>query len=102
MSKDYARALVDVEVSSEQDVDQVVALLKELGQELAKDMPESVAEVTDVKGVESFTTPGYIVRTLTKTVPGMQWDVAREMRRRILIRFRAEGIKQPSPGPLWK
>jgi len=97
MSKDYARALVDVEVCSDQDADRVMEVLRELGAELRKDRPEQVLEATDVKGVESFSASGYILRTLTKTSPGKQWDVARELRRRILLRFRLEGIAMPSP-----
>ncbi len=32
-----------------------------------------------------------------KTVPLKQWDVARELRRRIKTRFDQEGIRTPSP-----
>jgi len=97
MSKDYSRALVDVEVRSDQDVDRVMDLLKALGEELLKDLPGVVLEATEIKGVEAFTTTGFTLRTLTKAAPGKQWEVARELRRRILVRFRQEGIEWPSP-----
>jgi hypothetical protein len=32
------------------------------------------------------------VRTLTKTVPGKQWEVAREFRKRILAGLRDAGV----------
>jgi len=103
MSKDYARALVDVEVRQDQDADRAMALLKELGEALLKDLPGVVLEATDVKGVEAFTASGFTLRTLTKTAPGKQWEVARELRRRILIGFRAAGIEQPTLDRLgWK
>lgn len=97
LSKEFARALVDVEVGYDVDLDRVFALLREVGSGLSKDWPELVLEPLDVKGVEAFGKDGCIVRTLTKTSPGKQWDVQRELRRRIIQRFRAEGISSPIP-----
>jgi small conductance mechanosensitive channel len=95
LSKDFARALVDVEVDNHQDVDRVMEVLRVLGQELQKDRPDVVMEATDVRGIESMSATGCTIRTLTKTAPGLQWEIAREFRRRILIRFRQEGIDMP-------
>lgn len=95
LSKDFARALVDVEVDNHQDVDRVMEVLRVLGQELQKDRPDVVLEATDVRGIESMSATGCTIRTLTKTAPGLQWEIAREFRRRILIRFRQEGIDMP-------
>jgi small-conductance mechanosensitive channel len=92
MSKDFARALVDVEVGSDQDPERVMEVLRELGLALRKELPELVLEATEIKGVEAFTASGYIVRTLTKTVPGKQWEVAREFRKRILAGLRDAGV----------
>ncbi len=97
LSKDFARALVDVEVGYGEDPDRIVELLTNLGAALAKDQPEVVLEPTDVKGVETFGKDGFTVRTLTKVAPGKQWDVARELRKRIIIRFKLEGISSPIP-----
>ncbi len=97
LSKDYARALVDVEINNDQDVDRVMDLLKVLGQELKTDRPAIVLEPTDVRGIETMNATGCTIRTLTKTAPGMQWEIARELRRRILIRFKQEGIAMPLP-----
>jgi small conductance mechanosensitive channel len=97
LSKDFARALVDVEINNDEDVDHVMRLLKELGQELLADVPGVVLEATDVRGIETMNATGYTIRTLTKTAPGRQWEVAREFRRRILKRFKQEGIAMPLP-----
>ena len=40
MSKDFARALVDVEISLDQDIDRVSDLLRLLGRDLMADMPQ--------------------------------------------------------------
>jgi len=97
LSKNYARALVDVEISSDADVDRAMEVLRELGQQLQQDMPAKALEPTDVLGVESMNASGCTLRTLTKTAPGAQWEVARELRRRIMARFRLEGLSMALP-----
>jgi len=95
LSKDFARALVDVEVDLATDPDKAFAVLLEAGRKLHEDRPYQVLEPLEVKGIETLGPNGFIIRTLTKTAPGAQWDVARELRRRILLAFRAEGIEIP-------
>ncbi len=97
LSKDFGRALVDVEVGYDVEPDQVFELLTNIGKTLAKDQPDRVLEPTEVKGVETFGKDGFTVRTLTKTAPGLQWEVARELRKRVIVRFKAEGIQSPIP-----
>ncbi len=97
LSKEYARALVDVEINNDQDVDRVMELLRNLGQELHADRPETVLEPTEVRGIEAMNATGCTIRTLTKTAPGLQWEIARELRRRILICFKREGVAMPLP-----
>jgi small conductance mechanosensitive channel len=97
LSKDYSKALVDVEVGYDADLDRVIALLQEIGRDMAKALPDLVKEPTDVKGVESFGKDGCTLRTFTKTAPGRQYEAAREYRKRIIQRFRTEGIESPIP-----
>jgi moderate conductance mechanosensitive channel len=97
LSKEFANALVDVEVSIQEDMDRVMAILRGVGEELLLALPDWVLEPTEVKGIEVMTPTGCTIRTFTKTAPGAQWAVARELRRRILLRFRAEGITMPLP-----
>ena len=96
MSKEFAKAMVDVEVSQNEDVERVMAVLTEMGVELAAAM-DSVREPTEVLGVESMNPHSYVIRTLTRTEPGQQWAVARELRKRIILRFRQEGFDWPVP-----
>jgi small conductance mechanosensitive channel len=97
LSKDFARALVDVEVSYETDPDQVFEVLREAGRAVHQDHPTRALEPLEVKGIEILGASGYTVRTLTKTAPGAQWEVARELRRRILLAFRDARIEIPYP-----
>jgi small conductance mechanosensitive channel len=95
LSKDFARALVDVEVDLSTDPDQAFEVLREVGRSLHADRPYQVLEPLEVKGIETLGPNGFVIRTLTKTGPGAQWDVARELRRRILLAFREAGIQIP-------
>ena len=95
LSKDFARALVEVEVGYDTDPDRAFGVLLEVGRRFHAERADLVLEPLEVKGVESFGNSGYTIRTLTKTAPGSQWEVQRELRRRILIAFRESGIVIP-------
>jgi len=96
MSKEFAKAMVDVEVSHDEDIERVIEVLRDLGVELAATL-EMVLEPTEVLGIESMNPHSCVIRTLTKTAPGQQWAVARELRKRIIVRFRQEGFSWPVP-----
>jgi small conductance mechanosensitive channel len=96
LSKHFAKALVDVEVSHDEDLDRTMAVIREVGQELAHAL-ETVLEPTEVLGVEAMTPASCTIRTLTKCAPGQQWAVARELRRRVQVRFKLEGFGRPIP-----
>jgi moderate conductance mechanosensitive channel len=97
LSKEFARAMVDVGVGYDTDIDAAIAVLSRIGQELAEAWPDLVLEPMQVLGVEAFGDSSVTLRTLTKTAPAKQWEVAREIRKRILVAFREAGIDIPFP-----
>ncbi len=97
LSRDFSKALVDVEVGYDADLDRIFAVLESIGVELRRARPELFLEPTAVQGVEAFGKDGCTIRTLTKSAPGKQFDVARLLRKRIIERFREEGIASPIP-----
>ncbi|MBS1785061.1 MAG: mechanosensitive ion channel family protein [Acidobacteria bacterium] len=97
LSKSYAKALVDIGVSYDADVDQAMAELRTLGEQLAKDWPGKVMEPTEVLGIQALADSSVTIRTLTKTFPGKQWEVGRELRRRVFNAFKEKGIEIPFP-----
>ena len=46
-------------------------------------------------GVENFTETGVTIRTIAKTLPLKQWEVSRELRRRIKQRLDDEEVQLP-------
>ncbi len=97
LSKEFARAVVDVEVAYDTDPDRAFQVLREVGDAHLAERPDLVFEPMEIKGIDSLNPNGYTIRTVTKTAPGSQWDVAREVRYRILRAFQAAGIEIPFP-----
>ena len=52
-----------------------------------------VVDDPEVWGVEDVSADSVVIRLVVKTQPLKQWDVARELRRRIKDRFDAEHIQ---------
>ncbi|HEU4952112.1 MAG TPA: mechanosensitive ion channel family protein [Holophagaceae bacterium] len=97
LSKSFARALVDIGVSYDSDLDRVMDELQVVGEALAKDWPDRVLERPEILGIESLGDSSVVIRTLTKTAPAKQWEVARELRRRVFNHFKEKGIEIPFP-----
>lgn len=99
LTKEWSRAVLEIGVGYAEDVDRAMAILTEVGQELANDETygQLVLEPPQVLGVEALAESQVTIRMLAKTLPLRQWDVARELRRRIKTRFDREGIQIPYP-----
>lgn len=99
LTKSWSRAVVDISVAYKEDVDRVMTLLRDIGREIAADdqWGQLLLGDPEVPGVENLADSGVVVRMMVKTLPLKQWDVAREMRRRIKLRFEKEGIQIPFP-----
>lgn len=99
LTKEWSRAVLEIGVGYEEDVDRVMAVLTEVGHSLADDetFGKLVLEPPQVLGVEALADSQVTIRMLAKTLPLKQWEVARELRRRIKARFDREGIQIPYP-----
>jgi small-conductance mechanosensitive channel len=99
MTRDYSRYVFDVGVSYREDPDEVMAILKELGDEIAKD-PEyapDILEPMEILGVDRFEDSAVVIRCRITTKPIKQWRVGREFNRRMKKTFDARGIEIPFP-----
>ncbi|HEX2204746.1 MAG TPA: mechanosensitive ion channel family protein [Longimicrobium sp.] len=99
LTRTWSRVVLDVGVAYKEDPDRVMRVLREVGGELWDD-PEwrpLLVDPVEVPGIEAFGDSAVNVRVMAKTLPLKQWDVARELRRRIKHRFDREGIEIPYP-----
>ncbi len=99
LTKDWSRVVVNVGVAYEEDIGRVVAALERIGQALyqVEELAPLILEDPTVTGVEALGDWAVTVRIMVKTKPGRQWEVARELRRRIKETFEREGIEMPYP-----
>ena len=99
LSKEWARSVLDVGISYREDVDHVIDLLEQIGRELAAEEPwkSAILEPLQIFGVERFEDSQLVIRMVVKTVPLKQWEVGRELRKRIKNRFDEKGIQIPFP-----
>jgi small conductance mechanosensitive channel len=99
LSKEWARSVLDVGVSYREDVDHVTEVLRQIGSELAAEEPwkGAILEPLQILGVEQFGESQLVIRMIVKTVPLKQWEVGRELKRRIKNRFDEKGISIPFP-----
>lgn len=95
----WARAVLDIEVSYDTDVDVAAEVLLRVANEVWRDdLPDrSIIAEPEFWGVERFGADGVALRLVVKTEPTEQWAVARELRGRIKKEFDALGIEIPFP-----
>jgi small conductance mechanosensitive channel len=94
LSRDWARAVIDVPVPSSIEVSHVTEVLQRVGREAFSDdrLRKMMLDPPTVMGVERIEVDTFSVRMVARTLPGMQFDVGRELRARVASAFRAEGI----------
>ncbi|WP_232796834.1 mechanosensitive ion channel family protein [Blastococcus atacamensis] len=102
LSRDWARAVVDVPVPSSVDVNRVNEILREVGREAFRDpaMRPLLLDPPTVMGVETLGLDEVNVRVVARTLPGKQFEVGRDLRARVVLAFRRQGLQVRQPtGP---
>ena len=94
LSRDWARVVLDVPVPSAVDVSHVTEVLRRVGQDAYGDdrLRKMMLDPPTVMGVEKIEVDTFSVRMVARTLPGIQFDVGRELRARVTAAFRSEGI----------
>lgn len=97
-SRGNMRALVDIEIGYNVDIDRAIAILEQICRKFQadqrfKDGPHAI-------GVESFESTNIVLRIVGQTENGQQWACEREIRKEILEMFDKENIEIPFPLPL--
>jgi small-conductance mechanosensitive channel len=94
LSRDWARAVIDVPVPSSADISRVNQVLHDVGVAAYADqqLRPLLLDPPTVMGVESLTVDELQVRLVARTLPGRQFEVGRALRVRIALAFRAEGL----------
>jgi moderate conductance mechanosensitive channel len=98
-TRGWSRAVVDVGVGYDEDIDRALGIVRDEASQLATDRVWSpqLDGAPEVLGIESLGDSSIVIRTLIRTQPGSQWGLAREFRRRIKNRFDRDGVEIPFP-----
>lgn len=99
MTKDYGRYVFDVGIAYRENVDEVIEILKEIGDDLLKDAEYRgvIVEPLEILGLDRFEDSAVVVRARITTKPVQQWRVGREFNKRMKKVFDERGIEIPFP-----
>lgn len=94
-SQRWAKAVVDVRVAYDTDVDQALDVLRQVGLDLETGAAGSgrLLAAPEVEGIESFGEGTMVLRISVRTEPHQQFAVARDLRVRVKSAFDAAGIR---------
>src|SRR4029453_13474529 len=98
-SKDFSYYVIDVGVGYDDDTDDIVEVVRATARDLMRDpgFAALILAPLEVVGVDAFKPTEVTLRFRIKTLPMKQWEVGRELRRRIKRAFDAQGIQIPGP-----
>ncbi|MEV6069234.1 mechanosensitive ion channel family protein [Nocardia sp. NPDC052001] len=96
LSKDWARAAIDVPVPATSDINKVNEILREVGAKAFADrkLKTLLLDEPSVMGVEDLTVNQVNIKMVARTLPGKQFEVGRELRVRVAAALRREGLSE--------
>lgn len=99
-TRGYAHAVIEVGIDYDADVDQALAVMREVGQQMRADAVwgGKIAAEPELIGVERLADSAVIVRCRLQVVPPIeQWNVRREFLKRLKSAYAGRGIGIPFP-----
>jgi moderate conductance mechanosensitive channel len=99
LSKEFARVNLNVGIGYGSNLEHVIEVINKIGNDLASDpqWKDSILIAPQFFRVDELADSAIVIKILGDTLPHRQWDVAGEMRKRLIIGFNKEGIEIPFP-----
>jgi moderate conductance mechanosensitive channel len=99
MTKEWAAAVFDIGVAYKENVDAVIEVIKQVGEELRNDeeFKEHIINELEVFGLDQFGDSAVVIKARLKTKPGQQWMIGRQFKGRLKKAFDAKNIEIPFP-----
>ncbi|WP_282033428.1 mechanosensitive ion channel family protein [Metabacillus indicus] len=95
-SRGNMRALVDIGISYDDNIDEAISVIQKACDEMAAE-DASIIEGPSVIGVQSLGASDVVIRIIAKTENMMQWGVERNLRKKVKETLDAHGIEIPFP-----
>ncbi len=98
-TRDWSRAVLDVGVAYEENLDRALAVLTAAAEAFAQDpsYEADLLEPPQVMGPVALGDSSVMLRLMAKTEPGRQWEVGRGLSKFILAACEREGVELPYP-----
>jgi small conductance mechanosensitive channel len=99
MTQGWSKAFVEILVGLDEDVTHAVELVRAAAAELGEDpeLARLLLAEAEVTGFEDLTGESIRLRAMIRVAPAKQWLIQRELRARIVRRFRDEGVSLALP-----
>lgn len=99
MTKDWSAMVFDIGVAYKENLDKVMELMKEVGDQMKadEDFSDKIIEPIEIFGVDEFGDSAITIKARLKTKPIQQWTVGREYRKRLKETFDKHNIEIPFP-----
>ncbi|WP_418317824.1 mechanosensitive ion channel family protein [Piscinibacter sakaiensis] len=99
MSRGFANAVMDIGVAYRENVDEVMAVMHEVGEALREDAEfgKRILDKLEMAGVDRWGDSAVVLRCRFRVKPLEQWAVRREYLRRLKAAFDERGIEIPYP-----
>jgi small-conductance mechanosensitive channel len=97
MTRDFGYAVLDISVGLNEEPDRVTDVVRTVAREMRAEprWASAIRDDLEVLGVERFIDLAFVLRMRIQTLPGQRWAVARELNRRIKLRFDELAIESP-------
>jgi moderate conductance mechanosensitive channel len=101
LSKDWARAVVDIPVQTSADLNLVNEVLHQECEHARDDevLGELLLDAPTVMGVESITVDTVTLRLVARTLPGKQFEAGRQLRVLVIRALARAGVVTPADAP---
>jgi len=96
-SVDWARVVVPIGLSYDQDVDAILPIIKQVAEEWADEHQDIVLDAPQVQGLLDFGDSSVTARLVIQVKPGEQFAAERELRLRLKRTFDEQGVEIPFP-----
>jgi moderate conductance mechanosensitive channel len=98
LSKDWARAVIDIPVPTAADLNRVNEVLHGVSEKAIKDpgLKDLLLDAPQLMGVESIELDTVNLRMVARTLPGKQFEVGRKLRVLVIAALMRAGIASPA------
>jgi small conductance mechanosensitive channel len=103
LTRDWSQLILKVTTAYDEPSDRIIALLKQVGEDVRHDpaFTEDIVSDVQVPGIDRVGNGEAEYLILMKTRPNKQYGVSRELRRRIKEVFQKNKIQTAGPGRLY-